>query len=169
MCSVCVCVCVSVPPEIPGIGGRIAMLLTPSWRSSPGELHKLLFEPIWHGLRVKAFGSFSPVTRRIPCTYSTVTFPVTLGRMNLDQYNKAFETFSKGMHLRTCPLHRGQRSCYCFLREWAIGTPCEQVTDISPSVNRKTNPFMNRLRLVIIIFSVYVHTYVSTVTPWVMM
>ena len=32
----------------------------------------------------------------------TVTFPVTLGKMNLAHYNKAFVTFSKGMRWRTC-------------------------------------------------------------------
>ena len=42
MC-VCVPVCLSAPPKMSRMGGRITTLLTPSWIASPGELHKLLF------------------------------------------------------------------------------------------------------------------------------
>ena len=44
----------------------------------------------------------------------TVTFLVTLGRMNLAPYHKAFGTFSKGMHWRTCPPHNGLSCTKCF-------------------------------------------------------
>ena len=52
------CVCLSVPPEISGTRGRITMLLTPSWRASPGELHKLLFEPTLCAFWEKSFRNF---------------------------------------------------------------------------------------------------------------
>ena len=48
---VCVCVCVSVCPwclsgicEISGTGRRSAMLLSPTWRASAGELRRLLLQ-----------------------------------------------------------------------------------------------------------------------------
>ena len=119
MYSVCVSVCVFVQPEISGMGGRIAMLLTPSWRVSPGELYKLLFKPIQHAVREKKpLEVFSQL--RAESRARTVTFPVTLDRINLAHYNKAFGTFSKGVCWRTRPPHHGYHSCYCFLREWAI-------------------------------------------------
>ena len=144
--SVCVCmsVCVSVQPEISGRGGCIAMLFAPSWRASTGELYKLLFEPIRHAVREK-----KPLEAlRQLCTEScacTVTFPVTLDRMNLTPYNKVFGTFSKGVHWRTCPPHHRYHSCYCVLREWAIDTLQYEKL----STRNKTNQFVNGLQLVL--------------------
>ena len=47
------CVCVSVPSEISWTGRRSAALLTPTWRASPGELHKPLLESIRRTVREK--------------------------------------------------------------------------------------------------------------------
>ena len=78
------------------MGGRIATLLTPSGRASPGELYKLLFKPIQYVVLEK---KPLEVFRQL-CAESrarTVTFLVTLGRMNLAHQSKAFGTFLKGM------------------------------------------------------------------------
>ena len=91
------CVCVSVQPEISRTGGRIAMLLTPSSRASPGELHKLLFKPIRRAVQEKKPLKFF-CQLRTESHARTVTLPVTLGRMNLAHYKKGVGTFSKGMH-----------------------------------------------------------------------
>ena len=40
----CVSVCLSVISDTLGMGRRSAMLLTPSWRASPGELRRLLLD-----------------------------------------------------------------------------------------------------------------------------
>ena len=65
---VCVCVCLSVclsPLRSPGTGGRSAALFTPSWRASPGELHKPLLESIRRRVKeIKALKIFSDITRR---------------------------------------------------------------------------------------------------------
>ena len=92
------------------------------------------------GSREKAFGIFSPVTRH------TVTFSVTLCRMNLAHYKKAFGTFSKGMHWRTRPPHHRYCSCYYYLCEWAI-----YILHSTRSwlLDKMTNPFVNGLRLVL--------------------
>ena len=137
------CVCLSVPPEISRIGGRIATLLTKSWRASPGELHKQLFKPtwcaVWEKKPLEAFRQL--LTEFHACT---ITLPVTLGRMNLPNDKKAAWTFSKGMHWRTCPAHHGYHCWYCFLREWATDT-----SQYEKLITRlKTNPFVNGLRLV---------------------
>ena len=42
-----------------------------------------------------------------------------------------------------------QCSSYSFLCQWSIYTPCEQVTDILPSMNEKTNLSVNGLRLIL--------------------
>ena len=47
------------------------------------------------GLREKPLEVFRQL--RAESRARTVTFPVTLGRMNLAYYNKAFGTFSKDM------------------------------------------------------------------------
>ena len=60
--------------------------------TSQVELHKLLLSLYDVRFERKTLGSFQPVTRH------TVTFLVTLGRMDLAHYKKAFGTFSKGMH-----------------------------------------------------------------------
>ena len=90
----CVCVCLSVQPEISETGGHIAALLTTSWRALPGELHKLLFEPIRCVVRenkpLKFFASYSPNSRAC-----TVKLQVTLGTMNLAHYLTSAGTFSK--------------------------------------------------------------------------
>ena len=81
----------------------------------------------------------------------TITLPVTLNRMILAHYKKTVLTFSKNMCWRTCPPHHGESykcSCYCFFCESAIDTPREQVKGILPSMNKKTNLFMNVLQLV---------------------
>ena len=86
------------------------------------------------------------------CTDScahTVSLPVTLCQMNLTHYRKAVGTFPKGMCWKTRGPHHRYHSCYCFLCEWAIDTPCEQVTDILSSMNKNTSPFVNGLQLVL--------------------
>ena len=92
----CVSVCLSVQPEISGMGSHIVMLLAPSQRALPGKVHKLLFEPIQRAVQEK---KALEVCRQLHAESRTcaVTLPVTLGRMNLAHYNEAFGTFSKGM------------------------------------------------------------------------
>ena len=64
-----VCVCVSLQPEISGTGGRIAKLLTPSGRTSPGELHKLLFDPTGRAFRENnPLEVFCKLRAEFPCT-----------------------------------------------------------------------------------------------------
>ena len=117
---VCLSVCVSVPPDISRMGGLIATLLRPSWRALPGELHELLSEPTQCVVREKkplqVFRQLHAKSRA-----STVTHPVTLGRMNLAHYNKAVGTFQR-VHFEGRPPHQGYHSCHSFLREWAIDT-----------------------------------------------
>ena len=66
------------------------MLLTPSSRALPCELHKLFFKLTWCVVQEK-----KPVEvlcqLRAKFRARTITFPVTLGRMNLAHYNKALE------------------------------------------------------------------------------
>ena len=73
------------------------MLLTPSLRALTGELHKMLFKPtrcvVQEKKPFKVFHQLSAESRAW-----IVTLLVTLGRMNLAQYNKAVGTFLKGMH-----------------------------------------------------------------------
>ena len=110
---VCLCVCVSVQPEISRMGGHIITLLTPSWRPSPGELHKLLFKPIR-----RAVGEKKPleVFHQLHAEFHarTITFPVTLGRMYLMYYNKAFGPFSKATSWKTCRPHHWSSCPNCF-------------------------------------------------------
>ena len=123
----CVCVCVFVPPEISETGDHITLLVILSWRGSSGMLHKLLFKLtrcwVWEKKPLKRFHQLHAESRT-----RTVTFPVTLGRMNLADYNKAIGTFLNGTHWSTHPPHYGCQSCYCFVREWAIDTSqCEKL------------------------------------------
>ena len=98
------CVRLTVPPEMSGTEGCIATLLTPSWRASPGELHKLLFKPIWNAVREKKrLESFRQLCAQSPAC--TVTLLVALRRMKLAHCNKVVRTFSKSMGLRTCRPH----------------------------------------------------------------
>ena len=57
---VCVCVCVR---EIAGKGRRIATLLSPERRASPGKMCKVVYKwNMMRGSRENAFGTFSQVT-----------------------------------------------------------------------------------------------------------
>ena len=84
-------------------------------------MHKWLFEPIQLAVRErKASQVFHQL--RAKSRARTVTFPVTLGRMNVAHYNKAFGTFRR-VFVEGHALHiTGTISCYCFLHEWAINT-----------------------------------------------
>ena len=87
--------------------------------------------------QTKAHGRFSPVTRWNSCKHHyTSGYP---GRMNLAHCKKAIETFSKGMRWRTHPPHHKYHRCYCFLCDWAIDTPHEQVTGILPIMSSCVN------------------------------
>ena len=88
------CVCLSVPHEISGMERRITTLLSPAQRDPPGELHELLFEPIWHVVREeKCLELFNRL--HVGGRTRTLYFLVTLGRMNLAHRWNAIGTFSK--------------------------------------------------------------------------
>ena len=93
---VCVFVCLSVSHEISRTERRIAMLLSPALRDSPGKLHKPLFEPIRRVVRdeksLKLFGRL-----RVGGRARTLHFPVALGKRNLAHRLNAVGTLSKVM------------------------------------------------------------------------
>ena len=142
------CVCASVSPEISGMGGCITTLFMPPWRALTDELHKLLFEPtqhvVWEKKASERFHQLLAQSRARP-----IALPVTLAGWILPSTRKPLEYFwmllvkGHALHI-TGTIY----SCYCFLYQWAIGTPLEQVTNFLTSMNEKTNPFMNGIQLV---------------------
>ena len=67
--SVCLSLCLFVPSEILWMGRRSTALLTPTWRASPGKLHKPLLELIRCTIREKKVLEVFPrlrVDSRIP-------------------------------------------------------------------------------------------------------
>ena len=128
---VCVSVCVSLLLEISGTRCRIATLLTTSWKASPGQLHKLLFEHIRRAVREKKPLNFFRQLRAEFRAY-TVILPVTLGKMNLAHYNTAFGTFSKGMRWRTRPPLHEWRFTMCSLAYTTRGSREKAFGSFSP-------------------------------------
>ena len=99
---VCVCVCVSVIPETSRTGSRMATLLTPSWRASSGELHKLLFEPtLWAVWKKKPLKGFCQLHAK-SCDY-TVTLLVYLGHDESCQLQESRWNVHKGYALKGTP------------------------------------------------------------------
>ena len=90
-----------------------------SWRTRPqkhGSSYTNSFSTLYDARsREQAFESFSPLR-------AARFFQVTLRRMNLAHYMKAFVTFLNGMRWRIRPPHHGYYSCYCYIREWDICT-----------------------------------------------
>ena len=91
------CVCVSVPPEISLMGDHVAMLLTLSQSTLPGEVHKLLFQPTqWTVPEKKPLQFFHQSHSK--SHVQTATLPVTLGGINpVHNFNSVTMSFSNSM------------------------------------------------------------------------
>ena len=119
-------VCLSVPPQISGTGGRIATLLNrledlrlASCTNCFSSLYNVWFR------KKKPLDVFRQL--RAESLARAVTLLVTLGMMNLDHYNKAVGTFSKDTRSRTRPPYHGypdylgqDESCLLLELRWNV-------------------------------------------------